>query len=247
MKPEAHGLFDFNAVDAWGVNEILKDDIPNLLEKDDLIDYNVEFVPNKQTNASTCIVNKKYFVRFGEDFRRNARVDSDAFREKYDEVVESYKRKSDRFKEILSNEQPVTFLYYEENNADRKVFPEIAARYPGAPVVGGDEVSGDDEGENERTSMSREDYCKQRSCDEIASMKDVMNTIQEKYGKKNIALLYMSDQLVDDVTVDKECKTVYLKVPRKVRETNNLLGPAMLLKTLQKNNEAVAKGLNEMF
>lgn len=209
-------LFDYNGVDAWGIKELLKDDMPNpLTELSDLIDYDVSFVKKRQLKCKTAITNKKYFIRFTENFPKDTTLESDNFKNNINSVRESYDRKINRMKNYLSNEKPIIFLYYEEANPNRIVPDELKIRYP----------------QNKNVT----EYKKERSDDEKNNIKNVLNIIKTKYNKKNISLLYFSENLDSDFTNDKDNKIMYVKVPEKLRNSNNRMVPIIFLKNVIQN------------
>lgn len=228
-------LFDQNGCEAWAINEILKDKVPTtLINKDELIDYDISFTsfrkinPNRnQTNRNikTCITNQKYLLRMTHDFKKNVKL-SNLNEQKYEKVRASYERKADRFRSYLNSEQPLIFVYYEENTTNkhhkRTVPDEMKEHY---------------------------DYTdtKTRSEQEIADMKQVSETIKSEYNKNNFVILYLSENMDETISIDKLNRTVYIKVQDKIRTKPFLFAQFIIGKAFIENEKAITEAINEVF
>lgn len=220
-------LFDYNGLDAWGINELLKDNLPNPLQNiDELMDYDVSFVKNRQLKCKTAITNKKYFMRFTENFPKDTTLDSENFQNNIDKVKESYDRKIERMRKYLSDEKPIVFFYYEELNSERIIPTELKSRYPETENI--------------------EEYIKRREINEKESMNNVLETIKTKYNKQNISLIYFTDSIEQDFIENIENRTLYIKVPKKLRLSVNRNVPIILMKTVSKNMDNIDKFMNKI-
>lgn len=120
-------IFDWVGTTLWGIHNIIEDGFPVITNPDDLMFY----YTGKITN-NVNITQKKYFIRYQHDFpiiNGNNTIDiklSDEFHQKF-------KRRMERFKELLeSNQENIVSMHLEDNNDERfeTLYDEIKPYFP---------------------------------------------------------------------------------------------------------------------
>ena len=108
----------------WSINELLfREDFKGMFDKSE---YELMSILKEEPKL---ITNKKYYIRFKHDFK------DISFDKSYPNFEEKYKRRMIRLKQILSSDESILFIRYEEENDKRikykyeKHEPEVKSIY----------------------------------------------------------------------------------------------------------------------
>jgi hypothetical protein len=121
LKKEETQFFDYIGSSMWSINELLKNDFKGLY---DYKNFEKKHILNK--GDKYIFTNKIYNLRFKHDFKQNFDSDINDIKEdeKFYEFINKYKRRQNRFIQLLNNNKIILFIRYEEDNKDRVKYYE---------------------------------------------------------------------------------------------------------------------------
>jgi hypothetical protein len=99
---EETDLFDYIGTPMWGINLFIQNDFTGLDKKN-------EYINMKINEKKTMITNKQYYFRFLHD------LTNENLNNIFDEFVNKYTRRIERFKNIIINQKNILFIRIEED------------------------------------------------------------------------------------------------------------------------------------
>lgn len=113
IRQETH-FFDYIGSPMWAVCELIENDFADI---DDAAEYQAMQV----TTSETLITNKRYYLRFKHDFtaveHQTGNMDT------LPDCIAKYKRRAERFKNLLRSSKKILFVRLKEETKDRIFLP----------------------------------------------------------------------------------------------------------------------------
>ena len=121
FKKEETQFFDYIGSSMWSINELLKNDFKGLY---DYKNFEKKHILNK--GDKYIFTNNLYYLRFKHDFKQNFNSNINDIKEdvKFLEFINKYKRRQNRFIQLLNNKETILFIRYEEDNKYRVKYYE---------------------------------------------------------------------------------------------------------------------------
>jgi len=114
ISQETH-FFDYIGSSMWAVCELIENDFAHI---DDISEYQSMQVTTKET----LITNNRYYLRFKHDF--TAIEHETGVIETLPVCIEKYKRRAERFQNLLRSSEKILFIRFEEETTDRIFLPQ---------------------------------------------------------------------------------------------------------------------------
>ena len=121
MSKKETQFFDYIGSSMWSINELLRNDFQGLY---DYKNFEKKHILNK--GDKYIFTNNLYYIRFKHDFKQNFNSNINDIKEdlKFSEFINKYKRRQNRFIELLNSKETILFIRYEEDNKDRVKYYE---------------------------------------------------------------------------------------------------------------------------
>ena len=163
INKETH-FFDYVGSSTWSILKLLENNFDNFLNKKFYYYPHEKFMPHIDTLYN--ITNKEYYLRFIHD---NNFLKND---ETWNDFENKYKRRIDRFNELLKSDKNLLFFYLEDTIFRLEMlYEEIKQYYP----------------------TNKENYEIEQSKLEQSRMFEIVDIIKKKYNKHNFKIIYFSN------------------------------------------------------